>query len=303
LLNLSGLESINSVGRLAIGSNDKLANLSGLDNLSSVSGDVSIGGFSMDAIPFAEIHCSGNPSLLDISALSNLISVESLSIHCNDSLSDLSGLENLDTIYRSLYIGFAWENDFEFGTAGNPLLTSLSGLHGLISIGEEVSIQGNVSLEDLTGLNKINEALINSLTIRFNHSLSTCEASGICDYLALPDATIEIHENAPGCNSPEEVEAACDQLSVGEFRIKGKFTIHPNPTSGEVRLQFDIYDPGLTILDLFMISGRRTKSIMNKVMKPGTYELDIDLSDLSPGIYFCTLKTHNAIYTRKIMKY
>jgi len=44
------------------------------------------------------------------------------------------------------------------------------------------------------------------------------------------------------------------------------------------------------------------KSILNEELLPGTYEKEIDLSDLKLGIYFCVLKTNSGIQTKKIIK-
>jgi hypothetical protein len=218
LQNLSALENLTIIGgSLSISSNGKLASLSGLDNLTSIGGSLDIGHWDKDAIHFAKIECNGNRSLTDISALNNLSAIGGdFAIHCNDSLSDLSGLGSLTTIGGGLHIGYAEDIDFEKGTAGNPLLSSLTGLEALTSIEKEISIQGNVNLEDLSGLNNINEALIENLTIKFNPSLSTCDIQSICDYLVSPDDEVEIYNNAPGCNSREEVQATCGPSCLPE---------------------------------------------------------------------------------------
>ncbi len=46
--------------------------------------------------------------------------------------------------------------------------------------------------------------------------MSNCDAQSICDYLASPNGTIIIHDNAPGCNSPEEVEEDCENNCLPE---------------------------------------------------------------------------------------
>ncbi len=209
LLDLSGLENLITIGgTLEIASNESLSSLDGLDNLTFVGKSLMIGGWSRNAMPFASIECHGNPSLTSISALSNLTSIGgSLGVYCNDALLSLTGLESLDTI-GSLLIGYAVDNDFEFGTAGNSSLASLTGLDGLTRIGSGISITGNSGLTNLTGLN--NELVIDgSLKIRFNGSLSNCETQSICDYLVNPNGSVEIHHNATGCNSPVDLADVC----------------------------------------------------------------------------------------------
>ncbi|MCD4730087.1 MAG: T9SS type A sorting domain-containing protein, partial [Bacteroidales bacterium] len=71
----------------------------------------------------------------------------------------------------------------------------------------------NDALSSLTGLDNIDASSIDLLYIYDNFSLSTCEVHSVCDYLINPTGTVEIHDNSPGCNSQEEVEEACEELS------------------------------------------------------------------------------------------
>jgi len=81
-----------------------------------------------------------------------------------------------------------------------------------------------------------------------------------------------------------------------------KFQIFPNPTSGSANLRFTINEYGLTILDVYEISGNWIERIMNEMKTPGNFEMEVDLSDLPKGIYFITLKTNEGIQTTKMIK-
>ncbi|MBN3036695.1 MAG: T9SS type A sorting domain-containing protein [Bacteroidales bacterium] len=35
---------------------------------------------------------------------------------------------------------------------------------------------------------------------------------------------------------------------------------------------------------------------------PGIHEIEIDISDLKPGIYFCTLRNNEGMQTTKLLK-
>lgn len=87
LINLLGLNNLTSIGsRLQIFANDSLSSLTGLENLTFIGGDLLIGW---------AIWCSPNPMLADISSLSNLTSIGGSLIICGcDSLENLNGLEN-----------------------------------------------------------------------------------------------------------------------------------------------------------------------------------------------------------------
>jgi len=128
----------------------------------------------------------------------------------------------LTSIGGSLIIGDWWQG-------GNSALTSLTGLENLTAIGGSLEISRNDALSSLTGLGNIDAGSIENLKIRSNDFLSACEVQSVCDYLANPGGTIEIHDNAFGCNSQIEVEEACDGVSVEKLSLVNKFLISPNP--------------------------------------------------------------------------
>lgn len=210
LINLSDLINLTSVGGdLAICGNENIPDLTGLDNLTSIEGSLLIGTYGIDATPGNVVDCWGNPSLTNISALSNLQTVGGdIGIYCNDLLSDLSGLSNVDSIGGSLDIGYALDND-PGNTAGNSSLTDLTGLESLSVIEGNLFINGNNSLTSLTGIDNIVATSIDNIDISFNSSLSGCEVQSICDYLAAPNGETTIQVNASGCNNPAEVANAC----------------------------------------------------------------------------------------------
>ena len=265
--NLNGLTVVETMEDIRIFENDNLTNLSGLDNLTTVGGSLNIG------IP-VRFGFNGNPLL-----------------------TSLSGLSNLNSVGEHLYI------------LGNYMLNDISKLNSLLSIGGELNIVANESLQGLSGLGNIDPNSITYLLIGGNFSLSGCEVQSICDYLAAPNGTIEISQNAPGCNSPEEVEEACQSVSVPEKSIESNITISPNPCSGRAYIRYQISDKtcpargeGYLILDLYSIDGVMIKRLLNEVKMPGEYEVEIDVSDVPSGVYFCTMKTDGGVVTVKMIK-
>ena len=196
LTNFMGLENVTSIGgELYIDWNSSLNSLTGLDNVTSIGG-----GFSV----------SDNNVLTSLTGLDNVTSIGGSLFICNNNvLTSLTGLESLISIEGGLYIGFYIYG----GGGGNPSLASLAELVQLISVGGTLEIYDNDVLTSLTGLDNIYAGSINNLYIYDNGSLSTCEVQSVCDYLAIPNGTISIAQNAPGCNSPEEVEEACETLT------------------------------------------------------------------------------------------
>jgi hypothetical protein len=189
-----------------------VTNLSGLHNLTSIGGN------------FIITNTSPLPNLIGLEALNSIGGY--LSINKSHSLTSLTGLEGLTSIEGHLFIGDIY--------IGNNSLTSLMGLNNLTTIGGSLIIRRNNALTSLAGLESIAANSIGSIYISSNSSLTSCEVKSICDYLAAPNGSIGINQNAPGCNSREEVEAACETVGVVDIIPESEFTIAPNPASNLV---------------------------------------------------------------------
>jgi hypothetical protein len=90
-----------------------------------------------------------------------------------------------------------------------------------------------------------------------------------------------------------------DELQVADCRLQA----FPNPCEGALRLRYQISDVRFLILDLFSISGLRIKRLLNEVKEEGLHELEVDMSGLPAGVYFCTLRSENGVETVKVVKY
>ena len=89
---------------------------------------------------------------------------------------------------------------------------------------------------------------------------------------------------------------------VEEHAENSKLTLYPNPCKDATRLRYTIKDTRYLISDLFSISGLKVKRLLNEKEIAGEHELEIDMSDLPAGVYFCTLKTNEGIQTKKLIK-
>jgi hypothetical protein len=193
ITNLNGLSVLTSIGGSLSIYNTAFTSLTGLDNLTSIGGSFIFGG----------------TSLVNLSGLENLTSIGGdLQTYVftyagvpqfwpNPELTSLTGLDNLTSIGGDLVISL------------NESLTSLIGLANLTSVGEGLIISDNAALTNLTGLDNIDAGSITNLEIFSNGSLSTCEAQSVCNYLANPNGSVNIYDNATGCNNPHEVASYC----------------------------------------------------------------------------------------------
>ncbi|MBE0662662.1 MAG: T9SS type A sorting domain-containing protein [Bacteroidales bacterium] len=238
LTNFTGLENLTSIGNnLTIGSNESLISLTGLENLTSIGNNLTIVGnealvslVGLEDLTHIDgyLHIESNDSLNNMEGLSNLVSIGGdMLLIKNFFLTNLNGLSNLSTIGGNLYLKQNHNmTDFSGLIALTAVdggitifhhnkLTSLNGLENLTTAGN-ISIYYNNKLTNLEGLANIDAGSINYLTISNNALLATCDIISICNYLASPADSVNIHDNAPGCNSREEVEAACEQHCLPE---------------------------------------------------------------------------------------
>ena len=292
LKTLHGLDSLVTIGGdLLILENDSLMDLSGLDALQSIGGELSI---------------FDNKSLSSIEGLNNLSSLGgALNFARNTALHSLHGLENLTEIPGNLLIMGQLETleglnqvahiGGDCLIAGNPFLETLAGLENLTTIEGTlllgaVYIGGNEVLESLDGIEKLSH-IGGDLIIAHNPNLSFCAISGICALLDRSSGIITIYGNAPGCNSEQEVNQSCLVLSTESVNISN-VTLYPNPVSGNLYVENSLGHPidQIILLDPF-------GEVISQIQK--NFD-QIDVSGLTPGIYFLMLTTGQKRVTQKI---
>jgi hypothetical protein len=256
-------------GSITINGSD-IANLNGLNNISSIGGGILIG------------------TNLDLNCLTGLDSVTSIGgslLIVYTYLDNLTGLEGLTTVGGRLEIEY------------NSELTDLNGLENLTSISGYCAIWENDALTNLSGLDNIDAGSITDLHIYSNALLSTCDVQSICDYLASPNGTVEIHGNATGCGSQEEVEDACrvGQDEVGT--LESLINIYPNPASTQITIVSTApINQGL--LQIFNMNGIELYNY--QITQP---KMDIDINNLPDGVYFVRFTSENGVGMFKVVKY
>ncbi len=281
LTSLTGLENLVTIGISGwvyhrIVSNFMLTSLTGLDNLTTIEG--------------GQLQIAAN-GLTSLTGLNNVTFIGgSLGIEYNTSLTSLTGLDNVTSIEGSLFI---YHND---------ALTNLMGLDNVISIDGTIGIDDNSNMISLTGMDNIEAASINYLNIYNNSSLSTCEVQSVCDYLASPSGLVNIHDNAPGCNSQEEIEEACEAIFVNEISLEEACTISPNPIESNTLIEYSLHQTSLVTLKILDLSGREVVTVINEFQQQGKHSLVFNSSELMSGVYFCVLKTNIGTQTIKIIK-
>ncbi|MBC8321802.1 MAG: T9SS type A sorting domain-containing protein [Bacteroidetes bacterium] len=321
--NLNGLNVLTSIdSSFIITFSPNLTNLTGLNAITSIGGDMQLYFTNLTSFTGLDslVSIGGNFISFDQAALTNLTGLGSLtsvggnfSIESADDLINLTGLGSLTSIGGVVSL------------STNPSLTSLSGLDAVTSIGGGVSIVANFALTSITGLNdvtslggsrlnifannillslsgldNIEPATIDSIIISHNFSLSTCEVESICDYLSIPNGFIVIQDNAPGCNSQDEVEAACETITVNETKFSDNLIIHPNPFTTSTTIEYELKHSSSVQITIYNHLGEQVEVIKQK-QSSGKQQVVWNAIGLPSGVYYFQMQAGEQLASRKIM--
>ena len=244
-----------------------------ITNLSGLSVLTSIGGF---------LWVLDNPELNSLSGLDNITYVGGiLNINNNDALTNLMGLHNIDSVNNKLVIIY------------NDGIANLSGLESITFINRGLLIWYNNKLTSLSGIDNIDALSIDTLDIRGNPSLSSCEVKSVCDYLANPTGGTVIQNNHSGCNSPEEVITACENLSVTNNNFEYLIKVFPNPAVDEI----SILSKNSFVINELTIYNQ----LGQKVLHRNEISESIDISTLGQGIYIIELTSSTLKMRQKLI--
>lgn len=273
ITNLDSLHLITQIGGyFDIYSAPNLSDINGLSSLTTVgSGRLGIHG----------------TALTDLNGLGNLASVPGLRIEENPLLSSLEGLNSLNTVAEGLYI------------IGNPSLNDLGGLEGLTSVGQggTLVIEENENLASLDGIDNIifNTLYEIEIWIRDNPLLSECETESICNLLD-NSGIIHVSGNMEGCNTIDEVRAAC-QTSVGEVNQLHAMSICPNPAYSFITVKLSNQTSKVTSLAVTNLNGQQI--ITQQIFE---HQTKLDISNLPAGIYIVKAWNDKEVMVRKMIK-
>ena len=88
-----------------------------------------------------------------------------------------------------------------------------------------------------------------------------------------------------------------DELVIEEFALYQNF---PNPFNPSTVITFDVKDVHDVKLQIFDLSGRLVKTLVNNKTSPGRHQVVFDASSLSSGVYLLRMQAGYFIETKKI---
>lgn len=267
LQSLQGLNAVEYVSGLAI-SGTAITNFNGLENLATIEESFSV---------------QANPNLINFEGLSSVSVIgEFFQIGNNNALVNFEGLGGSITSVNGN------PGDLNIGT--NLSLENLDGLEGLLEA-RNVSIFDNLALTSIDGV--ANLEMINGTVININDNplLSDCAIKLVCDSFANSNVFRVISNNQTGCNTEQEVAAAC-LLSISEFDPKIDIVLFPNPVSEKLQIR---------IAEGIVFEKVVVYSVLGEALF-FTSEENVDCSQLVTGIYFVEVTTDHGTIAKKIVK-
>jgi hypothetical protein len=322
LTDLTGIENLDTLGGLSLYFNKALTSIGELElSFNAIStlyvlGNDNLHDFSgLEGINEITSHCfvEDNPQIVDFSGLDSVTYIRDLWVKDNPSLISFEGLENLSSIKYSIVI---WNNDSLFNLTGlenlssaeigilirdNDTLNSIEQLSNL-STCENLTINNNPNLSSLAGIDNIDAATIGTLYIMDNARLSLCHVQSICDYLVSPNGTVSIYNNAPGCNSVEEVEDSCGIVTIAENQLMDRMSVFPNPFTTSTTIEYELYTLSTIHITVYNILGEMVYEEPEQVISPGIHKVVISLGYLPEGLYYTVLRSEDGVSVVKMIK-
>lgn len=124
----------------------------------------------------------------------------------------------------------------------------------------------------------------------------------------------EFYNNLSGLNSPVTLKYKLRQIDFGgtssysdivevDFVPETFFLTqnYPNPFNPMTNIKFSVAKDGFVSLKVFNALGKEVKTLVNKNLVAGQYDVTFDGSDLTSGVYIYQLNADNRIESKKMM--
>jgi hypothetical protein len=203
---------------------------------------------------------------------------------------------------------YAWSNgettdDIADLTAGDYTctITSDNGCEFILTatISEPLELVATVDVIGSTGADGSADISMTGGTETYTYEWSNGETTEDISDLAPGDYTCTITD-ANGCTTEASAEVG-DFSPVEDFNEITSFSLIPNPTRGNVRVEINLSNNHDVELQLFDITGRALVSTFKNNTSQAVF--DLDLSAYADGVYFAKfIVDGNSTFTERIVK-
>lgn len=77
--------------------------------------------------------------------------------------------------------------------------------------------------------------------------------------------------------------------------------VSPNPSASTINIHFGIIEPGFATIIIYNLSGQKVLTAIDKYLSPGTYSIEANIEELSPGIYWMKLETPSDRIVKRVI--
>ncbi len=98
-------------------------------------------------------------------------------------------------------------------------------------------------------------------------------------------------------NAPTAIENHCGQILQG-FNLSQNY---PNPFNPTTQIVFNLEKPGLTVLSVYDVLGKRVAELVNTHLNAGEHRVEFNSTDLPSGVYLYQLNSAGQTISKKMM--
>ena len=285
--NFDGFNELEWTENLYIYSCQSLIDFSGFDKLWNINRFLQLNSATNSAKRingFNNLQRIGNDFLLESTSIEildgfeRLVTVKKFRIRNNTKLKTISAFDSLVIVRDSMVIGY------------NRMLEEISGFSRL-TYPDRIYLRSNDALTDIQCFDAVDTLFLKDLELIDNINLEVCNAKGICEYLNITDKPSIIYNNAPGCNTRQEVLESCIVSSVKITNNLNNPKVYPNPVQTNLYITTDSNKNATCTM--YNTSG--------KIVYKGTANV-IDMSTMPSGLYFLVSHMDGDTYVNKVIK-
>jgi hypothetical protein len=97
------------------------------------------------------------------------------------------------------------------------------------------------------------------------------------------------------------VEYTGTELEPKKVQDLSYLLAYPNPASREVHFRFILWDESRISAEVFDVTGRKTDILYSGILPAAEHDLQMDLADRSPGVYFIRLHVNEHLFVKRFI--
>lgn len=199
LINLNGLNSLDTIGNFDINSNENILDFSGLQKIKYI----------------GSLNVENNKSLINLHGMEGLVFLDNFTVRYNTSLINLVGFDSVTQLYQHCFV------------SDNPSLINLFGLHNLVKTYSSLNFYRNNALVNLNGLSSLRLVEL-GIVIQENANLINLEGLTNLDTIN-GSLVIQLNQSLQNLHGLEDLKYIGSSISIwGNPSLCSINEINPN---------------------------------------------------------------------------